>query len=264
MYQKTKNSTQHGNGTPHGLKTPHRYPTKTSDAQDLLGLVNQLYPTGRAWYLPENGVFQNFHKAVNTSFLRIVNDIYSTIDSSIPDNENFSEEDCLLWEYKLGLNSGQDLSLDQRRLIIAKKIGFPRNIKARQGVKYIQEQLNLYGFNVGVYENIFYDVNGNPYHKSPSEIVALSVSTTQHAEDVQHGESTQHGSGNFQVIANSSYSESYSIGGNENLWATFFIAGINDLTQSAVIPQARETAFRELVLKLKPAQTVAFIFVNFQ
>lgn len=263
MYAKDKNSTQSGLKTPYGLRTPHRLPTKTSQAEDLLGLVNQLYPTGRAWYLPENGVFQNVHKAVNTSLLRTIEDIYSTIDSSIPDNVNFLEEDCLLWEYKLGLTSNLSLTVAQRREIIYRKFAYPRNIKARQGFRYIQEQLNLYGFNVGVYENIFYDINGNYYYKLPSDILANSVSDVQHGSPVQHGDSTQHGGGNFEVIANNMYEENYNIGGLENLWATFFIASQNDISSSAAIPASRKIEFKELVLKLKPAHTVAFTFVNY-
>ena len=44
MYQKNKHSTQHGPKTPFGLKTPHKFPSKTSDAEDFMRLVNQLYP----------------------------------------------------------------------------------------------------------------------------------------------------------------------------------------------------------------------------
>ena len=263
MYQKNRHSTQHGEKTPFGVRTPHKFPSKTSDAEDFMRLVNQLYPTGRAWYLPEDGVFQNFHKAVNLSFLRFINDVYSTIDSSIPDTSNFTEEDCLLWEYKLGLNTNLSLTLNQRREIILRKIAYPQNIKSRQGLSYIQEQLNIYGFDVGVYENIFWNPDGTYFYKLPTDIINNSIIPTQHGGEVQHGQSTQHGAGNYDVIANNMYEENYSIGGSENLWATFFLASPNDITQRAVIPQARKAEFRELVLKLKPAHLVAFTFINY-
>jgi hypothetical protein len=263
MYQKNKNSTQHGEKTPYGFGTPHKMPSKTSNEEDLLGLVSQLYPTGRAWYLPENGVFQNLHKAINVSFLRFVNDSYNLIDGSFPDNVDFDENDCDLWEYRLGLITNSSLSLNQRRTIILRKMAYPQNQRLRQGYRYIQEQLNLYGFNVGVYENIFYDINGDYYYKLPSDILSQSVTPTQHGGIIQHGTSTQHGAGNFDVIANNMYQESYNFGGVENLWATFYIAGPNSISDYASIPSNRKAEFRELVLKLKPAHTIAFTFINY-
>lgn len=263
MYKKSKSSTQHGIKTPYGVKTPHRLPIKTSNLEDLMRLVSQLYPTGRAWYLPENGVFRNFHESINVSFLRILNNSYDTLNSSFPDNEFFNENDCQLWEYRLGLPTNLALDLNQRKLIILNKMGYPRNIRVRQGIDYIKSELQNHGFNVGVYENIFYDVFGNVQRKLPFEIIASSISLTQHGGGTEHGESTQHGAGNYEVIANSMFDEDYSIGGTENLWATFFIAGPNNISDFANIPSGRKNEFKELVLKLKPAHLVAFTFINY-
>ena len=106
-YEITNNSTVHGLGTPHGLGVPHRYPTAQGEnLTDIMsGLARQLYPTGRAWWMRHNGVFDNLHKAINRSFIRVLNDSDLTIDSCFPDNENFDANDATLWEYRLGLTT---------------------------------------------------------------------------------------------------------------------------------------------------------------
>ena len=104
MYQKTDKSTQHGLQTPHGYGVPHKMPKSAFSFADLFAnLTRQLYPTGRVWWLKKNSIFDRFHQAINRSFIRVVNDANSTIDSVFPDNENFDLQDCELWEYRLGL-----------------------------------------------------------------------------------------------------------------------------------------------------------------
>lgn len=255
MYKKTEKSTQHGAKTPFGNKTPHRMPTKSTSNEDFLLLVNQLYPTGRAWYLPEDGAFQNLHKAINTSFIRLINNAHSLVDSTFPDNSNFNEYDADLWEYRLGLSNNSALTIEQRRVILLDKLRFPGNVYARQSLLYIESRLQAVGFNVKLYENT------SPY-RTPAEILSTSAASITHGLPTVHGDSTLHGGSNFEVIANSSEYENYSVGGYGNLWATFFIAG-QTLNSFAVIPEARKKEFKELVLKLKPAEKIAFLMVNF-
>lgn len=255
-YIVTNKSTQHGLKTPHGMRTPHRMPTSPEGSfLDIFSdLARQLYPTGRAWYMKRGGIFHSLHSAINRSFVRFVEDSQLTLDSQFPDNDNFSENDCSLWEYRLGLISNTSLSLEVRKQAILRKMAYPGNVKARQHPLYIQNQLQLAGFNVWVHENTV------PY-QTPDDIVSLGVEATQHGPLTQHGVGTQHGSVGFEVIANlSTPNESYSIGGN--LWATFFIGG-ETLGEMASVPSTRLQEFKELVLKLKPAEKVAFIFVNF-
>ncbi|MBB6236487.1 uncharacterized protein YmfQ (DUF2313 family) [Pedobacter sp. AK013] len=263
MYQVTDRSTAHGFSTPHGFKTPHRYPVKTSTQKDLLNLTNQLYPTGRVWYLPENSNYRKLHEAVNLSLLRAIDAGYSVIDSTLPDNESFDEKDATLWEYRLGLVTNPSLTLAERMANIKRKQSFRGNVKARQHIGYIQSQLDAAGFNVKVYENVFYDGDGNKFYKTPQEIQTVQGQSTQHSDNTHHGSGTVHGGGSqAQVIANETFSETFSVGGLGNLWATFFIAG-STLNDTATVPESREREFRELVIKLKPAHTVAFIFINF-
>jgi hypothetical protein len=257
QYIVTAKSTKHAQKTPHGYRTPHRHPNRTVSVFDLVcSLTKQLYPTGKAWYISENSNFENLHKGLNVSTARFARDAKETINSTIPDNIFFDESDVGLWEYRLGITSNPRTELSIRRDSVLRKLSYPAGVQARQHPNFIQNQLRLAGFIVTIYENTI------PY-RTPEDIVGIAAPEIQHANDIQHGDGTQSGGVNFSVIANSSSSpESYSIGGNENLWATFFIAG-NHIEQPAYIQESREKEFRELVLKLKPAHMVAFININF-
>jgi len=268
--------TQHGSNTQFGYNTPHKYPADSVQTEDdiivteLTNLVDELYPTGRAFYKPKGGTFDLLHDAINLSFLRFINEYNNLINSSIPDNENFTKEDASFLEYKYGLSDRTGNDLDFRKSALRRKIGHPNNIKARQSRSFIEDQLRLSGFNVRVYENIptFSTGDGGissttpiPIYKTPGEVGGSVIDATQHGGNTQHGEGTFHGGVTFEVIANKiDPDESYGVG--NNLWASFFIGG-DELGENAVIPESRRREFRELVLKLKPAHLAAYIFVNF-
>lgn len=263
MYEVTEKSTVHGVKTPHGFKTPHRFPV--SGIANLAGimseLASQLYPTGRAWYMSKGGIMDRLHLAFNVSFIRLINDAISTIDSSFPDNTNFSADDCSLWEYRFGIVTNTSLSLAERRSALLRRMGRGRNIPARQHKNYIQYQLQVAGFNVFVHENGFIE-GGVKVYKDPSDLFVGGDSVAQHGGTSQHGVGMQHGGGNTQVIANSyKANEPYSVA-DDKLWATFFI-GAEVLGEMADVPSIRQEEFRELVLKLKPAHLVAFTFINY-
>ena len=261
MYEVNSNSTQFGYKTPHGPRTPHKYPTEEERNREnlFLGLVRQLYPTGRAFVIPERGVWENLHKALNVSFLRLINDAVATLDSTLPDSEFFSSRDAELWEYRLGMFVNPQISLEQRKDAIRRKMAYPSNIKARQHPLFIQHQLQLAGFNVYIHENKFL-VDGEWTYKKPDDIIDLGFEPTEHGNS-QHGSGTEHGSAGFEVIANKIDNDNYGAG-ESNLWATFFIGGAT-LGEMAAVPDSRKKEFRELVLKLKPAHTVAFLFINY-
>lgn len=263
MYEVTEKSTVHGVNTPHGFKTPHRFPVSgiKNLADIFANLASQLYPTGRAFYMRKSGIMDNTHIALNRSFIRLTEDARATIDSTFPDNENFTIDDCALWEYRFGMIVDTSISIQQRRAAIYRRMSRGRNIPARQHRSYIESQLQLAGFDVYVYENDFIE-GGIRVYKKPEDIVASGAGAVQHGGTSQHGIGMQHGGGGAQVIANSyKPNESYSVADNR-LWATFFIGG-SILGEMVEIPAKRQEEFRELVLKLKPAHLVAFTFVNY-
>ena len=263
MYQVTEKSTTFGLRTPFGIKTPFKFPNSnlSSVSSLMANLATQLYPTGRAWYMLKDSIMQKFHSAINVSFVRLVDDSRQTLDSCFPDNENFSEEDCNLWEYRFGMRTNSALSLSVRRNAILQRMARGRNVLARQHIKYLEYQLQLAGFNVFLHENGFIE-GGVRVFKRPQDILILMTENVQHGGSTQHGIGIQHGGVNSEVIANSyKKNELYSVA-DEYLWATFFIGG-EDLGTTAEIPENRVEEFRELVLKLKPAHLVAFTFINY-
>ena len=250
--------------TKHSAKTVHRLPSnlfnKTTEdvkiPEVFFNLSSDLYPTGRAWRMKECSSFENLHKGLNLSSARLVLDGMDTIETTLPDTFKFGITDIRLWEYRLGLISNESTIITDRRAAVLRKLGFPSNIKARQNAYYMTTQLRKAGFNVSVHENTI------PY-RTPEEIINIEGEETQHGGTTQHGDNTTHGAGNYDVIANSvEPAEDYAIGGEENLWATFYLANVK-ISQYATVPAAREREFRELVLKLKPAHTVAFTFINY-
>jgi len=262
-YQVTEKSTIHGENTPHGFNTPHRFPTFgiKNLGKKIAELTRQLYPTGRAFYMKKDGVMFNTHVAIDRSFIRLINDAQSTIDSTFPDNDNFTIEDCGLWEYRFGISINPDTILADRKKAILRRMGRGRNVPARQHKNYIEYQLQTAGFDVYVYENGFIE-GGEKVYKRPDEITLITPGSVQHGGDSQHGIGLQHGGGSSQLIANSIiHNEIHSVS-DETLWATFFIGG-STLGSFADVPAKREEEFRELVLKLKPAHLVAFTFINY-
>ena len=250
--------TRHIETTPYGIRTPHKFPgaPPPNDFTIFRELSMQLYPTGRAWYRKERGTWDNFHEAINVSFLILIQSALSLLDSTFPDNENFSVDDAILWEYRLGLITNNDVDLELRKLALLRKLAHPNNVKARQHPLFIQSQLQAAGFNVFVHENTI------PY-RTPDDVATVVLPLLEHGEPTQHGEATQHGSGSFDVIANSIEEfENYAVGGEDNLWATFFICG-EILGSNTTVPRSRLKEFKELVIKLKPAHTVAFTFINY-
>lgn len=259
-YVVTDSSTEHGLNTPHGLSTPHRLPRVTNTPVDFFKMVALLYPTGRVWNLPEGGSFAAFHAGVNLTLVQSAMDAAATLDATFPDNINFDSGDADLWEYRYGIPYNPALTLTQRMNNIYQAMAFPQNILGRQSPSYIQAMLNAVGFDVTIYQNIFFDGDGNLYQKTPAEILGTVVDTTQFGNPTEFGSDTEFGGVNFSVIANNETAETYSTGGN--LWATFFISG-DAINTPASVTITREVEFRRLVLKLKPAHTVAFLLVNF-
>lgn len=253
--------TQHGQETPYSDLTPHKFPFSIQDSDDelqlieLFDLVNQLYPTGRAFVMPENGTFEKLHQSFNVSFLNVINMYRQLFDSSIPDNDNFSDVDATFLEFKYGLITNQQTALESRKQALNRKIGRANNQRPRQSVNYIQQQLNEAGFDVTVHEN-------TPPYQTIAGIISGLNQSSEHGLDFQHGGNAQHGGTTFEVVANSINQEFISTPSQNQLWASFFIGGDN-LGDTANVPESRRREFRELVLKLKPAHLIVYLLINY-
>ena len=141
-----------------------------------------------------------------------------------------------------------------------RKINHPGTIVARQHFLYLQGQLQSAGFNVFVHENRFPDGFGGFETKTPNELIGISGDAV-HSPLIQHGQ-IQHGSGFSEKIANNmdaAIDALFNIG--NNFRSTFFIGGVAP-GDFATIPGSREKEFRQLVLRIKPVQTIAFLFLD--
>jgi hypothetical protein len=215
----------------------------------ILKATKQLYPTGRSWLLNKDTVFEKLHDGLSYSESRAVEDCTSILDSILPDNDNFSEDDATSWERALGLFDGLALTLDERKAIILRKMQHPGNIPARQHYLYLQGQLQAAGFDVYVHENL-----SGAYNPVPS----------LYGNFYYDGNVYGNNSPAVPIIANytDASRENYSVGGVDNLVFTFFIGG-QIFPNSTSVPASREREFRELILKIKPAQSVGFLLINY-
>ncbi len=214
-------------------------------------LTVQLLPSGRAFKMPYGGEFQKLRDGLVQSEKRAYDDARSVLDSILPDNDNFSEDDTEAWERRLGLLTNEAVSLADRKLAIRRKLNHPGGIKARQHYLFLQRELQAAGFDVAVHENFS--------RLSPFSFIINPFS--QHG-DFQHGDS-QHGGQSIDRVANSVLSADdleFDIGvGFSNV---FFIGG-DYLGDFADVDADRELEFRELILRIKPLNQIAFLHINY-
>lgn len=224
--------------------------------RDIRKLTAQLFANGRAFRIVRNSVKEKIFNALSISEGFFAKDADSILDHILPDNPNFTAYDALLWETRLGINSNPATDLEDRKAAIIQKLNHPGNILARQSADYIQQQLQLAGFNVYVHEN--------PNELDPSTVFGLIYSGIAiHSPLIQHMQTGMvHGSTNLwhDVVANKIdpiQDQYFDAPGR-----TFFICG-QSLGDFASIPEARKSEFRQLVLQLKRAKSVAYLAINY-
>jgi hypothetical protein len=227
--------------------------------QKILNLSNQLYPTGRAFKNVVGGWRETLHRALAYSENEAYSAALSTFDSAIPDNSNFTADDAADWEKRLGIVTG-NTDLETRKMAIRQKLNYPGLTKARGNYRFVEKQLRDAGFDVYVYENRFPDGMGGYVTQDPVTIAGIG-SLSRHGE-INHGEAN-HGPYFSNIVANfldEDKDNNFNFG--TNLRSTFFICGPN-IGDYASVPLVRKEEFRHLILRLKPAQTVAFLFINY-
>jgi hypothetical protein len=268
-------------------------------AEKILTITKRLYPTGRAFRMPVSGWSEKMHKGLIVSEERAWNDAKSVLDSALPDNSNFTEQDATDWEIRLGLITNPLVPLSDRKLAITRKINHPGTIKARQHYLYLQGQLRAAGFDVYVFENRFSDGLGGYYTKTPVEVVgeiygsASQHGTGQHGDfqhssgesiaesmliteiefgDIQH-DMFQHGDQQHSTGVYFEYNNKIVNHIDENLDLQFrtygshlknsFFIGGNPIGTFADVDINRKSEFRQLILKIKPAHAIGFLFINY-
>lgn len=257
---------------------------------DKIRLLTELhYPSGRAYKGPRGGWRDKLHKAMGVVEAQAYSDNLATLNAILPDNDNFTAADATDWERRLGLITNSAVSLADRKLAILRKMNHPGTIKARQHYLYLQGQLQAAGFNVFVHENRFDDGLGGLVTIDVAQFIGEGIEDIATHGDAQHGEiehgdattvfpelftfaehgeiehgETEHGGWTYnEIIANEIVAEAdFGFNTGENLRSTFFIGGEVAGT-FADIDAEREAEFRQLVLRIKPVQTVAFLLINY-
>lgn len=231
----------------------------------IKSLTAQLFPRGRAFRIPRGGVKDKLIDGINETEASTYNDALAILDVILPDNDNFDEQDAARWEDFLGLITNDAVPLEDRKLAIIRKMNHPGTIRARQNWLYLEQQLQAAGFDVYVYENIFYP---GPVTMSPTDIMGNIESglwdygSVPEYGEVEYGD-PDGGSAWEDCVANyidETKDAWFDVG--DNFRNTFFIAGPY-IDQFADVQEERKNEFRQLILKLKPQQTIAYLFVNY-
>lgn len=229
----------------------------------LMKLTERLLPKGRAFRLVPGGFTTGLYRALSLGEIRAVEDAKGVLNSILPDNDNFTADDAQQWEARLGIYSSELVPLESRKLAIKRKLNFPGNTPARQSYLWLQNQLRLAGFDVYVHENRF-EVSPGVY-ESRDPITVSGESSI--AEYINHGEKDHgefdHGYLLNNVVANGIDAEKdrgFSIGTDYD--STFFVGGLT-IGSFSNVDAEREREFRQIILRIKPEQTVGLLFINF-
>lgn len=224
-------------------------------------LSRDLYPKGAAFRSSPSGEREKLHTAIARSYERLYSRSLSVLDSAIADNPSFTEDDAADWERRLGILRNISASLEERMDVINEKLNYPGTDEPRQHHKYIEGELRAAGFDVYIYENNF---NGQAV--GPKAIISpSSPDGALHGQATLHGASTRHGTAFVynNLIANYVEEErdrNFIVA--PGFRGTFFVSS-DVLDVFAEVPLTRKNEFRHLLLKLKPAHTVGYLFVNY-
>jgi len=248
-------------------------------AQRLLNLTRQLYPTGKAFKMPFNGFMESLHIALALSEARFYRDALATLFAILPDNDNFTADDAADWERRLGMITNPDVDLEDRKLAIKRKMNHPGTIKARQHRLYLQTQLQAAGFNVWVHENIpeinpiNFLINQNYAQLGNKQLGDFQLGSffSTHSDLIHFVQLGDFQLGQAQlntyfwknkVVNHINWRQDLFFAIGSNFRSVFFIGGETRGTFANVNVE-REPEFRQLILKIKPAQTVALLFINY-
>ena len=225
-------------------------------------LGRQLFPTGRAFKMPFSGEFEKMMSALAASEARAVADAKAIRSSLLPDNDDFTAADATDWERRLGLITNSDVLLADRKLAISRKMNHPGDIPARQSYRFLERELRAAGFDVWVYENRFPYGDGTYYTKNPSD---LGIFGSQYGQ-FRYGQRQYGGAFSDKVVnyIDESLDLPFSIG--SNFRCTFFVGGFayGDYNgEIGYVDSDRKDEFRQLILKIKPVQTVGLLFITY-
>jgi len=233
-----------------------------STLDKIMKLTRQLYPTGRAWKLPFQGFFEQLHAGLAVSEADAHDDAVSTLDSILPDNPRFTEQDATDWERRLGMITNEATPLEDRKLAIQRKMAAPGTNPAKAHYLYIEQQLQAAGFTVYVHENLI------PLYPSGFDSVGpYTLYGSSNLEYVEYDDQQYNGASygqkyNNLIVQKLDKEQDNAFDSGATLRTSFFIGG-QTLGTYANVDATREEEFRKLIISLKQPQTVGYLFINF-
>jgi hypothetical protein len=252
-----------------------------STSEKFRKLNQQLYPTGGAFGVKEGGVRDNHDTALMISEVEMYEYQLEILDELLPDNPNFNDQYAANWELRLGMITNPPVSLADRMAAIIRKMNHPGDISARQSWDFLQDQLQLAGFDVYVHDNTTaLSINqvlaqnlvnvGNFGNNNFGTFNWGSVYTTysQYFSIENWG---QHNFGTFnfgqqinylQKVVNKIDWQKDSMVQITDWYKVFYIGGPN-LGDFATVDVNRREEFRQLILKLKRATNAGFLLINY-
>ena len=252
----------------------------SSTKDQIKKLTRILYPTGRAYGMPAGGFFDKLHSGLAESEAKAYDDANAILSAILPDNDGFTVEDATDWEFRLGMITNPLVFLADRKLAILRKMNHPGDIPARQSWDFLEQSLQLAGFDVYVHENIpeqapqsfissddLFEMGDDAEMGLPEmgNSVSLFPSFFNIAEmgDIEMGQ-IEMGEVSFNnKVANhidEFFDSTFSTGANYR--STCFIGGQVEGT-FANVDINRKKEFRQTILRIKPVQLVGFLLINY-
>jgi hypothetical protein len=249
--------------------------------EKLKRLTEQLYPTGRAFGVNKGGVRDLVDDALIIQESEFYDFSMGILDELLPDNDNFTAQFATNWEHRLGLITDPLVPLADRKAEIIRKMNHPGDIPARQSWDYMQQQLQLANFD-SVY------VHDNTTGMTVQQALSFSPLITQ----LGQGQLGQSNLANVLSVYGSLFNcnqlSNYNLG-QANLgfcynygqkvvnnidwqkdehfvindwYKVFYVGGVN-IGDFASVSEVRREQLRQLILKIKPLDTVAVMFINY-
>lgn len=220
---------------------------------EILQLVKQLYPTGRAFKHNKGTDAYKYQNGRAAVYADAFDDAVAVLNAILPDNDGFTSADATRWEQRLGMIVNESVPLSDRKQAIQQKMNHPGEIPARQSADYLQAQLQAAGFDLYVYQNT---LAVYPDYYDPSGLTEWEHGQWEHGE-------LQHGAAWGDVVYNNlDYTKDIPFSYRTVLTGTFFVGGPT-IGSFANVSEDRREELRRLILQLKPCEALGFLFITY-
>ena len=290
--------------------------------KQVVQAYQRLFPTGRAWnsvkdaygdgepdvfvdgeldpfidgqgneFTSGGGIASNNNSATVLAklgiFDRVYSDVNALLDQKYPDNANFNEDDVTNWERIFGIVPSQGATFEERKEVVYARYRYPNGIQERGHYKFIQDQLQLNGFDLYIHENRFNSVTSQST-LGQVRLGQARLGDFNALEDAFNGIEPPVGfteyCANFIDPADDAdiYTPSGGITSGSRLGGarlgiatlrnepgvnrqaqlrSMFFVGSETFISPVDIPAYRQDELRILLLKLKPAHSVGVLYIN--